>query len=182
MLIIWKFPKIIAGRTKRLRGPRVWDSGLEYGQNKLTTLAFIDFEWLKIIEPNSTTLCDLSIRSKSVHPLASADIFPGGDNIEILLYPFQVADDAIQMDVQKTLYAFYPISLCRSNLNSQSFVWNVFYASFIRNTFSFRIITWAVNHNRSCACKEMRRHETFRCWLFLKKYTLTEWQRPGSLQ
>jgi len=25
MLIIWKFPKSIAGRTKGPRGPRVWD-------------------------------------------------------------------------------------------------------------------------------------------------------------
>jgi len=25
MLIIWKFPKSIAGRTNRPRGPRVWD-------------------------------------------------------------------------------------------------------------------------------------------------------------
>jgi len=24
-----------------------------------------------------------------------------------------------------------------------------------------------------------RRHETFRSWLFSKKHTLTEWQRPG---
>jgi len=37
-------------------------------------------------------------------------------------YPFQVADDAMQMDVHKTLYYFYHISLCWLNLNSQSFV------------------------------------------------------------
>jgi len=35
---------------------------------KLTTLAFIVFEWLKRIETNSTTLYDPRIRSKSVHP------------------------------------------------------------------------------------------------------------------
>jgi len=35
---------------------------------------------------------------------------------------FQVADDAMQMVVHKTLYPFYPISLCWLNLNSQSFV------------------------------------------------------------
>jgi len=28
------------------------------------------------------------------------------------------------------------------------------------------------------ACKKLRRHETFRNWLFFKKHTLTEWQRP----
>ena len=52
-------------------------------------------------------------------------------------YPFQVAVDAMQMDVHKTIYPFYPISLCWLNLNSQSFVWNVFYTSAIRNVFSF---------------------------------------------
>ena len=40
-----------------------------YRLEKLITLAFIVFEWLKIIEPNSTTLCDPRIRSKSVHPI-----------------------------------------------------------------------------------------------------------------
>jgi len=52
-------------------------------------------------------------------------------------YPLHVADDAMQMDVHKTLYSFYHISLCWLNLNSQSFVWNVFYTSAIRNTFIF---------------------------------------------
>jgi len=37
-------------------------------------------------------------------------------------YPLHVADDAMQMDVHKTLYSFYHISLCWLNLNSQSFV------------------------------------------------------------
>jgi len=37
-------------------------------------------------------------------------------------YPFQVADDAMQMDIHKTLYPFYPIRLCWLKLNSQSFV------------------------------------------------------------
>jgi len=45
----------------------------------------------------------------------------GGGHVEIY-YAFQVADDAMQMDVHKTLYPFYPISLCWLNLNSQSFV------------------------------------------------------------
>jgi len=39
-----------------------------------------------------------------------------------LAYPFQVADDAMQMHVHKTLYSFYPVSLCWLDLNSQSFV------------------------------------------------------------
>jgi len=29
---------------------------------------------------------------------------------------------------------------------------------------------------------DLRNHETFRSWLFFKKRTLTECQRPGSLQ
>jgi len=52
-------------------------------------------------------------------------------------YPFQVADEAMQMDVHKTLYPFYPISLCWLNFNFQSFVRNVLYTSAIRNAFSF---------------------------------------------
>ena len=44
---------------------------------KLTTLAFIVFEWRKRIEPNSTTLYDPRVRSKSVQPRASAEIFLG---------------------------------------------------------------------------------------------------------
>ena len=35
-------------------------------------------------------------------------------------YPSQVADDAMQMDVHKTLYSFHHISLRRLNLNSRS--------------------------------------------------------------
>jgi len=52
-------------------------------------------------------------------------------------YPLQVADDAMQPDVHKTLYPFYSTRLCWLNLNSQSFVRNFFYASAIRNAFSF---------------------------------------------
>jgi len=63
-------------------------------------------------------------------------LFQGG-NIEILLYPFQVADDAMQVDVHKMLYPLYRISLCWLNLNFQTLVWNVFYTSAIRNASSF---------------------------------------------
>jgi len=51
--------------------------------------------------------------------------------------PFVVADDAMQIDVHKTLYPLYPISLCWLKINSQSFVENVFYTSAIRNALSF---------------------------------------------
>jgi len=37
------------------------------------------------------------------------------------IYPFQIADVAMQMDIHKTLYLFYHISLCWFKLNSQSF-------------------------------------------------------------
>jgi len=50
---------------------------------KLTTLEFIVFDWFKGIEPSSTTLYDPRIRSKSVQPWASAEIFSGA-NFEIL--------------------------------------------------------------------------------------------------
>ena len=52
----------------------------------------------------------------------------------------QVADDAMQMYLHKTLYPFYAISLCWLNLNSQSFVSNVFYTSAIRNALSFHTL------------------------------------------
>jgi len=57
------------------------------------------------------TVYDSRITSKSVHPCASAEIN--------FAYPFQVFDDAMQSDVHKMLYPFYPISLCWLNLNSQ---------------------------------------------------------------
>jgi len=99
-----------------------------YRSRKLTTLAFIAFEWLN--ESNSTTLCDPRNRSKSMDSWAFTEIFPGGQRWTSS-YPFQVADDVIQMGVHKTLYPFYLINLCWLNLNSQSFVWNVFCTSAI---------------------------------------------------
>jgi len=48
--------------------------------------------------------------------------FPWVEQRRNFAYPFQVADDVMQMDVHKMLYPFYHISLCWLNLNSQSFV------------------------------------------------------------
>jgi len=59
---------------------------------------------------------------RTAWPWAAAEIFPGGGKYRKFSFASQVADDAMQMDVYKTHYPFYPISLCRSNLNSQSFV------------------------------------------------------------
>jgi len=92
-------------------------------------LAFIVIEQLKRIELNSTTLYD---PKNSVHPWASAEIFQGRKRRNFA-YPFQVADDAVQMDVNKMLLPFYLISLCWLNRNFQSFVSNVFYTSAIIN-------------------------------------------------
>jgi len=39
-------------------------------------------------------------------------LFQAGATSNFSLIPFQVADDAMQMDVHKTLYSFYPVSLC----------------------------------------------------------------------
>jgi len=72
---------------------------LVYMLMKLTSLAFIVFVWLRRIAPNSTTLYDPRIRSKSEHPWVRAEIFPVGAT-RSFAYPFQVADDAIQMDVR----------------------------------------------------------------------------------
>jgi len=48
--------------------------------------------------------------------------FSSGDQRRKFAYAFQVADDAMQMDVHKTHYPFYPISLCWLHLQSQPFV------------------------------------------------------------
>jgi len=53
-------------------------------------VAFIVFEWLKRIEANSTTLYDPKIRSKSVHPLTSAEMFPGWGKVQILLIRYRL--------------------------------------------------------------------------------------------
>ena len=108
---------------------------LIYRLRTLTTLEFIVFEWLQRVEPNSTTLYDRRIEICA--SMGVLRFFSRGGQHRNFAYPFQVADDAMQMDVYKTLCTFYPISLCWLNLNSQSFVWNVFYTSAIRNTFSF---------------------------------------------
>jgi len=47
--------------------------------------------------------------------------FQGGQR-QNFSYPLQVADDAIQIDVPKTLYPFYPIRLCWLNFKAQFFV------------------------------------------------------------
>jgi len=47
----------------------------------------------------------------------SVEIFPGWRQRRNFAHPLQVADDAMQMEVHKTLYPFYPISLCGLNLN-----------------------------------------------------------------
>jgi len=48
-------------------------------------------------------------------------LFQGGER-QNFAYPFQMDGDAMQMEVHKTLYPFYSISLCWSSFNSQSFV------------------------------------------------------------
>jgi len=40
-------------------------------------------------------------------PWASEEILPGGGQRQHFACTFQVADDAVQMDVHKTLYCFY---------------------------------------------------------------------------
>jgi len=51
-----------------------------------------------------TSFC-LSNRGTSLLAWASAEIFPGQNRH--FAYPFQVVDDATQVDVHKTLYPFY---------------------------------------------------------------------------
>jgi len=67
----------------------------------------------------------------------SAEIFPRWMQRRNFVHSLQVAEYAMQMDVHQTLCPFYPISLCWLSLNSESFVWNVFYIAAIRNAFLF---------------------------------------------
>jgi len=83
-------------------------------------LAFKVLSGLKSIEPNSTTLYDPRIEIGASTGVRR--IFSRGGKHRNFAYPFQVADDAMQMDVHKTLCPFYPSGLCWLNLNSQSFV------------------------------------------------------------
>jgi len=63
---------------------------------KLTTVAFIVFEQLKRIEPNSTTLYDPRTKSKAVHPWSQQKFFQErGEQRRNFAYPFQVADDTM---------------------------------------------------------------------------------------
>jgi len=75
-------------------------------------LAFFVFDLRKELNQTAPRFYDPSIRSKSVHPWASAEIFPGGGNFA---YLFQVAADAnaMQIVIDTTLYyTFCPISVC----------------------------------------------------------------------
>jgi len=72
-------------------------------KRKLTTLALSllsDFKELNQTAPRFMT-------SKSVHPWESAEFFPG-EQRRNFSHPFQV-DDAMQTEIHKTLYSFYPL-------------------------------------------------------------------------
>jgi len=90
---------------------------LVYRVSKLTPLVFIDFELLQRIEPNNTSRYDPRIdRNQCIQK------FFKGRQRQNFAHPFQVPDDAMQLDVHKTFYLFSPIIRCCLNLNSQSFV------------------------------------------------------------
>jgi len=67
--------------TTRQHCRAFWLLRLVHKLRKLKTLEFTVFEWFERIEPNSITLYDPRIRSKSVHPWASAKFFQGGKNL-----------------------------------------------------------------------------------------------------
>ena len=142
--------------TMRQNCRAFWLLHLVYRSGKLITLAFIVFEWLKRIEPNSTTLSMTEdLYWKSVHPWTYAKIFLGKRQRPNSAYLFQVVDGAMQMDVHKTLRSnsFYPISLCSLNLHSSSYIWNIFYTSAIRHAFLFInciiSVSWAMSTKKS---------------------------------
>jgi len=133
ILLYWIFKFL--GCSPRVRNVERFDYCVYYRFRKLTTLAFIAFEWLKGIEPNRITFSDPRIRSKPVHPRASVDIFQGGATSKFCL-SFSGCWRCSASGYSQNALPFLPISLCWLNLNSQSFVWNVFYTSAIRNAFS----------------------------------------------
>jgi len=179
---------------------------------KLTTSALTVFDWLKRIESieNGTTISTMLKQSAPYFMTQELDrnqcihgrpqkIFQGATSKFFLSSSGCWRCNANGRS--QNALPFYPISLCWLDLNSQSFVWNVFYTSSIRNAFSFNelpnIHLWEhylqISHNlkaingqnnmemiiNDSACKNMQRHETFRSWLFSKS---THWQRPRSIQ
>ena len=94
--------------TTRQNGRAFWLLGLVYRSRKLITLAFIVFEWLKRIEPNSTTLYDPRFRSKSVHPWTSAEIFTGWGQRRIFLLTLY------RLLTRGPVVPFRPLKICVS--------------------------------------------------------------------
>jgi len=61
-----------------------------YRSGKLITLAFIVFDWLQRIEPNSTALHDPRIRSKPVHPMNVCRNFSRVGQRQVLLILYRL--------------------------------------------------------------------------------------------
>ena len=73
----------------------------------------------------SILLYQKAIQVSTRAPEASMGVrryFSRGGQRRNFAYSFQVAGNAMQIDVQKSLYPFYPISMCWLNLISQSCV------------------------------------------------------------
>ena len=89
--------------TTRQNCRAFWLLRLEYTLRKLTTFAFkvLSDSDLKSIEQNSTTLYDP--RSEISASMGVHRIFSRVGQHRNFAYPFQVADDAMQMHVHKTL-------------------------------------------------------------------------------
>jgi len=91
--------------------------------------------WVTLKELNQTAprICDPWIRSKSVHPWASAEIFPMGQRrILLILYRLLTMQCKWNERSQNAL-PFLPQLVCAGWIS----ILNLFYTSAIRNAFSF---------------------------------------------
>jgi len=149
--------------TKRQNCRAFWLLHLVHRLRKLTTLGLIAFWWFKRIQPNSITLYKPKNSIGISSSMGVRRNFSRGSNVERnFAFLSQVADDAMQKDVYKTLCRFYPISLCWLNLDSQYFVWNVFHTSAIRNAF-FTFWWRQLAAGRSLNCASCRGGEQHSC-------------------
>ena len=139
-------------------------------------MAYIVCEWLKRIKPNSTTLYDPRIKSKSVQPWGVRRNFSKGTTSKIGL-SFSDCWRCNTNGGSQNALPLLPISLYWLNLNSQSFAWNVFYTLAIRNAFSFHKLSniqFFEHFLQVSQFKNIQRPEQHERWKNRKLNTLTK--------
>ena len=131
--------------TTRQNCRAFWLLRLVHRSEKLVTLAFIVFEWLRRVEANSTTLYDPRIRPKSAHPWTSAEIFPGWGSVEILLILYRLLTMQCKWTFTKCFSLFTSL-ICAgwtSILNRLSETFKCFFINYLISIF------WTLSTNKS---------------------------------